>query len=277
MNVLNTFFEKFTNLAISLLDGWSPLMRIVVVSTLLGIVMAIVFRFTSNQRKLRRVAELCRADILAIKLFKDDPRVMFRSIGQLLRNTGRRLWYSLPPMFVMLIPFAFLLSHLAVWYEYRPLAEGDTAIVELQLSESAWKRYQEVAPEVPDQLTVETPPLRDLDQKSIFWRIRVNEATPATIHWQIGPDSVDKEVAVASEPQTLSPVSVRLPGPGWWDRLLHPVEQSLGVDSPLRGITIHHQQRDVPLFGWNVPWWATVLIVSMIAALIVKPLVKVQF
>jgi len=277
MNALNAFFRELTHLTLSLLDGWSPLMRIVVVSTLLGIVMAIVFRFTTNQRKLCRVAELCRAEVLAIKLFKDDPRVMFRSIGQLLRNTAQRLWYSLPPMFVMLIPFAFLLSHLAVWYEYRPLTVGDTAIVELQLSDSAWEQYQEVSPQVPVQLTVETSPLRDPEAKSIFWRIRVNQATPAKIHWQFGADSVDKEVAVASESQMFCPVSVRLPGPGWWDRLLHPVEQTLGAGSPLRGITVHHQQRDVPLFGWNVPWWATVLIVSTVAALVVRPLVKVQF
>ena len=73
----------------------------------------------------------------AIKLFKDEPATMFFALGRLFQYTGLRLWYSLPPMLVMLVPLALLLTHLALWYEHLPLQSSDKAVVELQLSDTA--------------------------------------------------------------------------------------------------------------------------------------------
>ena len=260
-----------------LFAGWPPLLTLIVISALFGVVVAILFRMTSNQVKLRRVADLCRAQVLAIKLFKDEPRTMFDALGQLSRYTSLRVWYLLPSMCIAIVPSVLLLVHLAVWYEYRPLATGESAVVELQLAKSAWAEYQGVVPEVPSQLDLETQSLRDPDESSILWRVRVKEPAPATIRWRLGSDVFDKQIAVAGAPTALSPVSVRRPGSGWWDRLIHPTETALQPESPLRGIVVHHQHRMTPLWGWNIPWWTTVLLVSILAALLVRPLVKVQF
>jgi len=277
MNTLNAFLTNLTRIVLSLFSGWSPLATLVVLSACFGIVVAIAFRFTSNQTKLRRVADLCRAQVLAIKLFKDEPKTIVSALGTLGHFTLVRMWHLLPSMFLLIVPSVLLLVHLAVWYEYRPLSTGDSAVLELQLAEKAWANYPLVAPEVPGQLVLETPPLRDSQEKSIWWRVRVTEAVPATIRWRIGAEVFDKDIAVAEQKDAFYPVSVRRPGSGWWDRLLHPTETALQEDCPLRGIEVHYERRTTPLFGWDIPWWATVLIVSMLAAILVRPLVKVQF
>jgi hypothetical protein len=170
-----------------------------------------------------------------------------------------------------------MLSYLSLWYEYEPLQVGDAAVVELQLADDAWTRYQDVAMELPESLVAETPPVRDDRDKTIAWRIATRRSGPATIYWQFGPDKIGKEVAVAVDAGALTMVSARRAGPSFWDRFLHPGEDAFHAASPVRGITIQHERRSTPIFGWDIPWWATLIVVSMLAALVVRPLVKVQF
>jgi len=277
MNTLNRFLNDSTGIVLSLFSAWPPLATLVLLSALFGIVVAIVFRWTSNQAKLRRIADLCSAQILAIKLFKDEPKAVFGAFGRLLRYSLLRVWTLVPSMLVIMIPAVLLLVHLAVWYEYRPLSTGESAVLEVQLADGAWAEHQELTPELPSQLTLETPSLRDAQEKSILWRVRVTKPVPATIRWQIGSNVFDKQVAVSAQKEAFTPVSVRRPGPGLWDRLLHPVEPALEKDGPLRGIAVQCPRRSTPVFGWDIPWWVTFLIVSILAAILVRPLIKVQF
>ena len=72
-------------------------------------------------------------------------------------------------------------------------------------------------------------------------------------------------------------VDVRRPGPGWVDRLAHPGEPAFASDDPVRGMVIHHARRSTPLFGLDIPWWLTFVLVSILTALLLRPVVKVTF
>ena len=277
MNAVNTLLNAISDTLLGPLAGWPPLLTLVLVSTVAGVLMAIVFRYTSHQQALRRVADLSRAQVLAIKLFKDDPAGIFRSLGQLMKCTGLRLWYSLPPMLVMLVPFVLLLAQLAQRYEYRPLYPGEKVIVKAQLSQKAWLRSAEVTLQLPSQIEVEARPLRDHQRHAIYWRARVIEAAPATLSLQVGSEQVDKTITLSDDGQRLLRVSARRPGAGFWDRLLHPGEPGFAAADQVQRITVHYARRVTPLLGFDVPWWLTFVLVSMLAAVLVRPLVKVSF
>lgn len=277
MNELNATLRSFTSLMLSPLAGWPPIATLVLLSAALGVVMAVVFRFTSPQARLRRVADLSRAEVLAIKLFKDEPRVMFGALGRLFHYTGLRLWYSLPPVVVMAAPFTLLLTHLAVWYEHRPLALGEPAVVELQLAGPAWTAHRDTSLVAPKPIEIDTEPLRDDQMCTISWRIRSSAPVVGVLQWQLGEQTVSKQIVVANSVETFVPVSVRRPGAGWWDRLLYPGEQAIDVGSLVRGIDINYPRRETLLFGWDVPWWVTLLVVSIVSAIAAGPFLKVQF
>jgi len=277
MDTLHRLLGEFLETIMSPLASWSPLVALVLISSVFGVIVALVFRWTSNQQKMRRIADLCRAQVLAIKLFKDDPKSIFLAFGRLIRYSAQRMWCLFPSMIVILFPSVLLLVHLAVWYEHRALSPGETTVMELQLTDKAWESSQEIAPELSTQFSLETPALRDLEEKSILWRIRVNETEPSTIQWRIDSQVFDKSLTVSDEVKVLSPVSVRRPGPGWWDRLLYPAEEAFSSSSLVQGISIHHPSRSTRVFGWDVPWWLTVMLVSILAALLAGPVLKVQY
>ena len=155
MNTINALLTAISDVLLGPLAGWPPVLVLVLVSAVSGVLMAVVFRYTSRQQALRRVADRGRAQVLAIKLFKDDPTGMFRSLGQLMKYTGLRLCHSLPPALVMLVPFVLLLTQLARWYEYRPLYPGEKAVVEMPLTEEAWAQSRDVVLQSPAQIQVE--------------------------------------------------------------------------------------------------------------------------
>ena len=282
MNAINATLTAWADRLLAPLQEWPPVCTLLVLSVVAGMLMAVVFRYTSNQRALRRVADRSRAQVLAIKLFKDDLGTMFGSLNGLLRYTLLRLLYSLPPMLVMLVPFVLVLAQLALRYEYRPLAVGEHAVLELQMAPHAWEEHQTVPIEAPPQIDVETEPLRDVEEKAVYWRIRAKQAVPGTVRWKLGSHSdkevvVEKQVAITDDATRLPSVSARRPGPSWWDRLLYPGEPGFSADSPVQAVVVHYARRSTPVFGFDVVWWLTFLIASMLAAVLVRPLVKVQF
>lgn len=259
-----------------------PAGALVLCSALAGIVMAIMFRFTSNQQAIRRAADGCRAEVLAIKLFQDDLVGVFRSCGRLLRHSGARIGHSTPPMLVMVVPLVFLFSQLALWYERSPLVTGDSVVVQLQIAGDHWQQAQHAQLKLPVGTSLEAGPLRDVGQHALFWRIRQNEPLESGVksqplQWTVNNETVEKRLTTSDGSQRLRPVNARRAGPGWLDQIIHPGEPGLPRGGSVRGIIVHYPSRETPIFGWAVPWWLTFLIVSMLSAVAVKPLVGVTF
>ncbi len=277
MNALNSILTAITDACFSLWAGgpaWAPL---VVVSALAGLVAAIVFRFTSRQNLLRRDAELIQAQLLAMKLFRDDLGTMCGSLGRLLRYTVLRLWHSLPPTLVMVVPFVLLLAQLARWYEHAPLLPGDQTLVVLQLSKDEWSESKTLVLEKSAEFVVETPSLRDPEEHALYWRIGIVQPREATLRWKLPRQEIEKCIAVASNRQQFLAVDARRPGPGWTDRLLHPGEAAFEASDTIRGIDVQYPRRSTPLLGLDVPWWATFLVISVLAAVLGGRVMRIQF
>ena len=56
-------------------------------------------------------------------------------------------------------------------------------------------------------------------------------------------------------------------------------EAGFDATSAVQAVVIHYLEakQTTPLFGINVPWWATFLIISMLAALVARPFLRVHF
>lgn len=277
MNTLNSLLGWIMSLIFAPISGWPAQVSLIVWSALTGVLLAWVFRYTSNQAALRSAADQIRAQLLSIKLFKDDLGVMFRAQSKLFQAIGRRLLHSMLPLCVLIVPVVLLLIQLARWYEYEPLALGESSVVQLQLSPAAWESHKLAVLEVPDHIELETAPLRDEEQTTVYWRIRPTSAASATLRWQFGSEVIEKQLTVADNQRPLQSVSIRRPGTDWLDRLWNPGESGFAANSPVTGIEVQHRQRSIPLFGVEIPWWLTFFVVSMVAALLAKPWLKVQF
>ena len=186
MSFLNHIMTTLFGWVLAPFEALPPLAALLLWSALIGVLMAVVFRFTSNQRALRAAADQVRANLLAIKLFQHDLGVTLRCQGGLLKAVARRLLHSLPPLVVMIVPLALILAQLALRLEHTPVTPDQAAVVELHLSPHSWQQYRDVALQVPAGARVETPALRDDQEHTVSWRVSSSGATPFVLSWQLG-------------------------------------------------------------------------------------------
>ena len=276
MNVLNAMLSKVAHALLApFVDA--PVWGLVFWAALAGVGMTYVFGKTSRQAALKRAADQTRAQLLAIKLFRDDIGVTFRCQKALMKATAMRLLHSLPPVAVLLVPFVLVAFQLGLWYEHAPLVPGETTVVAIEFAPEAWLRHTDVEVDAPESVVVETGPLGDASESTIYWRLRPVAPGPTTLRWRLGDEVVEKELAVAAHAASLHPVSVNRPGPSFFSRLIHPGEPAFSSDSAVRSISVRHERRSNPILGLNLHWFMTFLIVSMLTAFLVRNVFGVQF
>lgn len=276
MDKLNAFLTPAASFLLAPFQN-HPATGLVFWSVVTGIIMTYVFGKTSNQRALRRAADNIRAQLFAVKLFKEDLGVTFQCQMTLLRSTGRRLFHSIPPMLVMIVPLLLVLTQLAMRYEFRPLVKDEQAVVAVHIKPDAWKASLDMALDTGDGFVVETESLRDQKNSTIYWRVRADGNESKLLQWNIGDQTISKELSIAATPNELQITNPKRPGVSMWDQVLYPAESSLPADSPIEAIDIQLTPRDTPILGWNVPWWATFFLVSMLVAFIAGKFMGVQY
>jgi hypothetical protein len=276
MDRLNAILTRLADWLLAPLSG-HPTAALIVAAVVCGAFMTIVFKHTSNQAALKRAAGRTRALLMSMRLFKDDLRVALKAQWELLVSIGRRLALSIPPLLVLCVPFVLILAQLALRYEHRPLTASDAAIVELRVRAEQWEAWRNAELIAPPGVRIETPPLRDAARHTVCWRVRADEPAHEPLRFAAGDDQIGKSLTAARDAEALATVSGLKPSTSIVERLLFPGEDACDGDSAVRNVKVQYPPRATPIFGVNIPWWGTFLIVSMLTALLLKPFVKVQF
>ncbi len=92
------------------------------VGVVTGVLLLLVFKYTSHQGAIKRVRDGINADLLTLKLFKDSARVAVQSQGRLLVGAAKLLVLALVPMVVMFLPVTLILGQLAAVVSAAPAA-----------------------------------------------------------------------------------------------------------------------------------------------------------
>ena len=98
LNPVSTWLGDAVYAVLSPFPVWIGL---TVISAVTGLVTLIAFRHASNQKAIARVKDDIKANLLALKLYKDELRVTFLSQARLLWAIVRLQRYVLTPVLLM--------------------------------------------------------------------------------------------------------------------------------------------------------------------------------
>ena len=265
MNVLG----KYALALIAVLPGW---LSNTIVSAVTGVVLLIIFKYTSNQRAIGRVRDDIKANMLALKLFKDSIVVTLQAQGRVFRGAFLLLLHAIRPMLVMIVPVSLLLAQMGLWYQSQPLLPGEEAVVTVKLNDNIETPWPIVSIEPTLAAEVTIGPVRIFSKREISWKIRARENGYHRIVFKVDEQQFEKELAIGDD---FMRVSAEQPGLYWSDILLHPLEKPFGPDSVVQSIGIDYPDRLSRTSGTD--WWLIYFFVaSMVFALIFKPFLKVR-
>jgi hypothetical protein len=248
---------------VGVLPGW---LSATLVAAATGVLLLIVFKYTSGQRAIKAVRGDIKANLLALRLFKDNIWVTLRAQGRILLGAARLLVLAVVPMLVMLVPVCLILGQISLWYQARPLRVGEEAVLTVTLNGDAESAWPEVYLQPTNAAEVTLGPVKVLSKRELCWNLKVREDGYHRLAFQVNGQTVEKELAVGDGYMR---VSIQRPGWSWSDALLHPAETPFGPDAPVRSIEIEYPQRASWTSGTN-SWVIYWFIVSVVAALLFR-------
>ncbi len=254
---------------IAVLPGW---LSATLVAAVTGVLLLVIFKYTSNQRAIKRARDEIKANLLALKLFKDSTWVLLTAQRRILRGAGKLFVLSLVPMLVMMVPVILFMAQLATWYQARPLRVGEETIVSLKLNGEVNSPWPEVRLEPNEALEIKTGPVRVASERAIYWDVTARRPGGEPLVFRVAEERAQKELAIGDGYVRLSPLR---PGWNWSDALLYPDERPFRPNEVIQSIAVDYPPRDAWMSGtkgWIIYWF----LASMVAAFVFRPFLNVN-
>jgi len=241
------------------LPGW---LSATVASAVTGVLLLAAFKYTSNQRAIKRVRDDINAQLLAIKLFRDSASVALKAQGRVLLGAFRLFVLAIVPILVMALPATLLLAQLALWYQARPLRIDEGTVIVLNLNGASGSSWPAVTLRPTDSVEVTTGPVRVQSKREVCWNVRPKRPGSHRLEFRVGGQVHTKEIAVGDG---FMRVSRLRPGWDWSSILLNPWEPPFRPGDLVRSIEIDYPER--PSWTCGTDWWVIYwFAVSVVAA-----------
>ncbi len=241
----------------------APAVSLTVLSVLVGLGMLWVFRKTSNQTRIRAVKKKVYAYLLEMRVYGDDPAATWRAQKSLMSANLRYMGLALRPALWMVVPVGILLIHMEAFYGRAPLEPGHPVVVTAALRNGASGPAPEL--QAPRGVIISAPPVRVLDENQVSWRIVPQTAASGELRFEINGHSIAKEIVAGGGQRFIPGRRVQ----SAWEALWHPDEPRIPT-ADLEWVDIAYPEASIPLFGFHINWLVWFLVVSMLAALLLK-------
>jgi uncharacterized membrane protein (DUF106 family) len=257
----------------------SPLAIVVWLSLVVGLLMVVLFGYTSDQKAIGVAKDQLKAHLLAVRLYRDQIPVVMGSYGKILRGTGRYLKLAFKPLLYVIIPITLLMVQVDRYLGYSPIATNIPFLMTVHLSHSskaensAREVASDVAIELPAEVTMTAPPVHIAVEDEIVWRLSGSKPGRYEVKIMVGGETIEKTVCIGSDLPRIS--TVRMRG-HWWERMFSSAEPSLPENGPVESIAINYPDRNIEVAGYGMNWIWLFFILSMVAGFIFKELLGIQ-
>src|SRR5262245_19444538 len=146
-----------------------PTGLVVVLSVVVGLLMVVVFRYTSDQKAIHIAKDQLKAHLLAVRLFQDQLPVVLSSYGRILRGTGRYLRLAFRPLMFLIVPLTILIVQLDHYLGWTGLPTGELFLIKASITNADILNLTDLR--LPEGLTMTAPPVHIPEDNEIVWRV----------------------------------------------------------------------------------------------------------
>jgi len=248
-----------------------PLLFVLAISIAIGLLMVIVFRYTSDQKAIGRTKDRLKAHLLEVRLFQDQLPVVMRAYGRILRGTGSYLRLAFTPLLIAILPITFLIIHLDRYFGWIPVLPAQTFLVEARVEEAA--ALNEVELQLPPELASSAPAVHIPKDREVVWRVVAQREGQFDIHIAAAGQTASKQVVVSPGLARVSPVRLR---GNFWERVITSGEPALAENSPIQSIAITYPPRVINFAWMEWNWIVLFFVISLVAGFIFKSVLGIQ-
>lgn len=275
MTIFNGLITGIFDILLYPFRSMPPLVGLCVLSVLLGILLLLLYKYTSPQNTIKKIKNKMKASLYEVRLYKDDLGIVFKANMSLLSNNLKYFSCNLIPVVPLIVVIIPIIIQFDVRYGIGPLKEGDSTYMKVVLSEGVDFQTARVELDVPDGLKVDAGPVRIASKHELFYRIVVEKEGIYDLGIRVNDQLYTKRIDADPSAPTVSPgrysVSRAL------DAFERPCEKPWPAQAELEAVEVVHAERKamVGLPGDLWPWLWVFCIVGLAAGLALKGVFKV--
>jgi hypothetical protein len=248
-----------------------PLLIVVLVSLVTGLLMVVIFRYTSDQKAIRSAKDKLKAHLLAVQLFQDQLPVVLRSYVRILRGTGTYLRLAFKPLLFVIVPLTLLIVQLDHYLGAVAQRSREPFLVEAKVANA--NSLDDVSLELPPGVTVTAPPVHVQSDNEIVWRVVAEKDGRYDLIIGTSGQTFSKRIVVSSSLARLSPVRLR---DHFWQRLFLSSEPALPGNSLVESITVNYHDRSLRFAWLDWSWIWLFFVLSMAAGFLFKTILGIE-
>lgn len=255
-------------------EGVRPDYALLIISTVTGVVMLYLYKWTSNQEKLRAVQSRIKAHILEIQLYKTDLSIMLRSLFRVFMKNLTYMWLLLPPALLLIALVVVVVVQCYARFAFEPVPPGGKVLVKVVLKEWGPDKENDVSLYAPKGVDIDGGPLAVPSKKEVDWRVAPQSAGSYELVFVAGTEKVARRLVSGHRLAAVSPVKT---SSGFASYIENPMETPLDTSSAFESISIAYPERNMNLplvFGMN--WVVYFFVVSFAVALVWKLVARVH-
>ena len=247
-----------------------PALIVLGFSIVIGLLMVVVFGYTSDQKAIHTAKDHLKAHLLALRLFQDQIGVVIRAYGRILLATGRYLRLAFKPLLIVIVPLTLLIVQIDRYLGMTPIEGGRAFLVKARVAESA---LNDVSIQLPDGLSATAPPVHSPSEREVAWRVVASRQGEYNLNLQAGSQSVTKTLIVGTGLPRLSAMRLR---DRWWERVFISGEPAIPESSVVESIEVQYPARDIAFAGFEWNWIWLFFVLSLVAGFAFKSILGIE-
>ena len=269
---INLFITKVFNIVLSPFNGVNDFWPVLILSVILSFIILYILKYISFPKKIVESKDKIKANIFAIRIYKDFWKVIITSFFKSLFHTFRYFVFNLAP-FLIIIPLLLpVFSQMEVRYGMRPYDPGETLILKADLV----KNYQKKEISLEENELVE-PVMRPVfinawmdEEKTkpvsvVNWKLKTVKEGKTDLGIRIGDRVFSKSIIVGNSKEPLSNRKYRNSN---FNHFFYPVEELIESNDVLKSVKISYPGKLVSFLGIKMHWilWNLLIVLILILA-----------
>jgi hypothetical protein len=248
-----------------------PTFVVVLLSLIIGLLMVVVFRYTSDQKAIRLAKDHLKAHLLAVRLFQDQLPVVLSSYRKIIAGTGRYLTLAFKPLLFIILPLTLVIVELDRYLGSIPLQTGKAFMVTAHSADL--DSLNDLSLQLPPEMRTTAPPVHIPVDNEVVWRVVAEKEGNYDVTVAAAGQTLSKHAVVSSGLARLSPVRLRA---AFWRRIFVSSEPALPDAGPIKSIALNYPSRNI-YFGWtDWNWIWLFFVLSLVAGFLFKTILGIE-
>lgn len=269
---INYFLTRGCDLLLAPFAGISPFWGILFLSVVTSLFVLVVYKAVSSPRKVKDTKNQIKANILAIRLYRDFWKTIVASFFKSMYYTGKYFVLNLGPL-LLVLPLMFLLFvQMDIRYGMRPFNPGESITVKARFQGDIGALNPELQANSHFRAAMNPvfiPALGEVD-----WKLRAEAGGATAIAIAVDGGTVQKDLVIGGR---LSALSNKKMAASSLEHFIYPAEKLLAPASALRSVQLEYPPRRISFLGLRAHWLVYYLVLTMIIALALKNKFGVEF